>query len=87
MKKIRILVIAGIVACFTLVGIGAAGAAGGGGESSCSDSGNPATVSNIGEGTISVLAQDQTFSGDLNVGTNLGGDPLVASSCNPQDLP
>jgi hypothetical protein len=30
--RIRVLVMAGIVACFTLVGIGGAGAAGGGGE-------------------------------------------------------
>jgi hypothetical protein len=87
MNKIRILVMSGIVACFTLVGIGGAGAAGGGGESECSDFGDPATVGNVGEGTIRVLAQAQTFSGDLNPGTNLGGDPLVASSCNPQDLP
>jgi hypothetical protein len=84
MMKIRIFVVAGIVACFTLVGISGVGAAGGGGESSCSDFGNPATVGNVGEGTIRVLAQASSFSGDLNPGTNLGGDPLVASFCTPE---
>ena len=91
MKKIRILVMAAIVACFTLVGINAAGAAGGGGESFCSNSGPPtggapATFGNPGE-IISFVAQlrlDDTRGFEL-LGTPARGNLLsVADVCNAQ---
>jgi hypothetical protein len=82
MKKIRILLMAAIVACFSLVGIQAAGAAGGGGESFCSNSGaptggvTPETVGNPGE-IISFFAQSVGFSGTVNP------RGAVPSVCNP----
>jgi hypothetical protein len=90
MMKIRILVMAAIVACFTLIGIDAAGAAGGGGQSFCSNSGPPtggapATFGNPGE-IISFVAQlrlDDTRGFEL-VGTPARGNLLsVADACNP----
>jgi hypothetical protein len=83
MKMIRILLMAGIVACFTFVGIGGAGAAGGGGKSPCSNFGNPATGTNVGE-DFSLLAQTTGFSGELNPGPAISGDPLAAALCNPE---
>lgn len=85
MKKIRILLMAAIVACFSLVGIEAAGAAGGGGESFCSNAGAPiggapATFGNPGE-LISFFAQNLGFSGTINPGT------AVAEACNPTGPP
>ena len=85
MKKIRILIMAGIVACFTLVGIDAAGAAGGGGQSFCSNSGAPTggapfTIGNPGE-LISFGAQVIGFDGTFNPGTG------VADMYNPVGPP
>jgi hypothetical protein len=81
MKKARILVMAGIVGCFAFLGIDAAGAAGGGGESFCSNSGAPTggapdTFGNPGE-LISWIARNVGHSG-----TNHPG-PFVAGACNP----
>jgi hypothetical protein len=90
LKKIRILLMAGVVACFTLVGIDGAGAAGGGGESFCSNSGAPtggapATFGNPGE-IISFVGQLRV--GDIRgfelLGTPARGNLLsVADVCNP----
>ena len=85
MKKLRVLLVAGIVTCFGLVGVAAAGASGGGGESFCSNSGAPTggapeTFGNAGE-IISWIAQNVGHSG-----TNHPG-PTVAFACKPVTPP